>query len=151
SAFAVQDYQSASGDLTFDPGVTDLPIIVYINGTTELHPDLMFLVVLSDPVNATLAVDTGSFTILSNMPFNHPPVVTVPGFEDNSMDEDGELFITGISVSDPDAGDAPDFQVTLRAQHGTLTLRTDVAGGLVDAQNTGNGTALVTATATLAQ
>src|SRR5262249_49091698 len=79
---------------------------------------------------------------------NNPPVVTVPGAQ--AVNQDTDLMIPGISVSDVDAGDAPNFLLTLSALHGTVTLRTDVPGGLTAADLTGNGTGTVTATATLA-
>src|SRR5262249_32162344 len=57
------------------------------------------------------------------------------------------LTITGISVSDPDAGTSR-MRVTLSVNHGTLTVRTYVAGGLAAADVSGNGTGTVGLTGT---
>src|SRR5207247_9688357 len=74
---------------------------------------------------------------------------TVPGAQ--TVNEDTDLLIPGISVADVDAGSASNFVVTLSVLHGTLTLRTDVSGGLTASDLVGNGTGTVTATATLAK
>ncbi|EHK65564.1 VCBS domain-containing protein [Achromobacter arsenitoxydans] len=50
---------------------------------------------------------------------NDGPVNSVPGLQ--SLDEDTTLAITGVSISDPDAG-AGLMQVTLSVLHGGLTL-----------------------------
>src|SRR5262249_52530672 len=92
--------------------------------------------------------DTETIAVTVNA-VNDAPVVTEPGGQ--AVNEDTDLFATGSSVADVDAGGAANFQVTLSALHGTIPLRTDVSGGLVAGDVTGNGTASVTATATLAK
>lgn len=65
--------------------------------------------------------------------------------------QDSLITITGISVSDPDSGPSTDeITVHLSVNHGTLTIRTDVAGGITAADITGggNGTRGITLTAT---
>ncbi|MFC7497697.1 Ig-like domain-containing protein [Enterovirga sp. GCM10030262] len=57
--------------------------------------------------------------------------------------------VTGISVSDPDANPSTqDISVTLSVANGTLTIRTDVAGGLAAGEVTGNGTGTLVLTGT---
>lgn len=80
---------------------------------------------------------------------NRPPVNTVPA--GITAQEDTPQAITGLAVSDPDAGAAA-ITVSLQVQHGTLTLRDDVAGGLNASQiQYGGGQRQVLLTGTLAQ
>src|SRR5262249_23564845 len=89
--------------------------------------------------------DTRTVAITVN-PVNDPPVVTVPGAQ--AVDEDTNLFVTGISVADVDAGGATNFQLTLSALPAPISSHPDVTGGLVAGDIAGNGTGSVTATAT---
>jgi len=54
------------------------------------------------------------------------------------------LAISGVSIADPDA--ASNVTTTLTIGHGTLTLLTNVSGGLTSGGITGNGTGTVTLT-----
>jgi hypothetical protein len=49
------DYVAASGTVTFPPGVTTQPVAVTVNGDIAAEFDEIFLLDLSDPVNATIA------------------------------------------------------------------------------------------------
>ncbi|MBI4663155.1 MAG: immunoglobulin domain-containing protein [Verrucomicrobia bacterium] len=60
------DYQSASGTLTFLPGETNQTIIVQIIGDTVVEPDESFSVSLSNAVNASIARGQASGTILND-------------------------------------------------------------------------------------
>ena len=75
---------------------------------------------------------------------NLPPVNVLPatfaGVEDTA------LTLSGISVSDPDAGNG-NIEVSLTVVSGGLTLKTNVSGGVTAAQVTGNGTGAVVITA----
>ena len=91
----------------------------------------------SDPATVTVAV----------VGINDAPVNTVPGAQAST--EDTSKVIAGISISDPDANPASqNVTVTLAVNHGTVTLLTNVAGGLTSGQITGNGSASITITAT---
>ena len=84
--------------------------------------------------------DTASLVVTA---VNDPPVITAPGVQ--STNEDASLVITGLSVSDVDAGSGP-VEVTLTVANGTLTLAgttglTFVTGdGTADAGMTFRGT-----------
>jgi VCBS repeat-containing protein len=65
---------------------------------------------------------------------NDGPVLTVPGAQ--TVAEDTNLTIVGISVSDVDAGSNP-IQMTFNVGNGTLTLSTGVSGGIVAGNITG--------------
>ncbi len=79
---------------------------------------------------------------------NDAPVNTVPGAQ--ALNEDGSLAIGGVHISDIDANPASaSVTVTLSALHGSVTLRTDVAGGITAGEVSGNGTGSATITATI--
>ncbi|HEY7811060.1 MAG TPA: Ig-like domain-containing protein, partial [Allosphingosinicella sp.] len=105
----------------------------------------------SDEINAIVSV-TG---------INDAPVNTVGAAMNFTEDTTGTVgqaspsviapvnAITGISIGDADADATTEtFTVTLSVVFGTLTIRTDVTGGLTPLQVSGNGTALITVTGT---
>ncbi|PWC78876.1 hypothetical protein [Azospirillum sp. TSH64] len=110
-------------------------------GTTATggHVDLTHGVGGSTVYSAETIALTGSVT-----PVNDAPEVTA-GTTALSTVKGVAVAVTGLSVSDIDAGSTP-LLVTLSAGHGTLTL----ADGGTDAVITGNGTDTVTIRATLA-
>jgi uncharacterized repeat protein (TIGR01451 family) len=57
SALAGQDYRATQGTLTFRPGTTSATISVPVIGDTLIEPDKTFYVNLSNPVNASLAIE----------------------------------------------------------------------------------------------
>lgn len=63
SATGNVDYDNASGTLIFTPGKAGLQIPIQVNGDTTVEPDETFRIVLSNPVNATIADDEGVGTI----------------------------------------------------------------------------------------
>ncbi|MBK1837418.1 hypothetical protein JHL17_08320 [Azospirillum sp. YIM B02556] len=106
---------------------------------TGNHVDLTHGVGGSTIYSAETIALTGSVT-----PVNDAPEVTA-GTASLSTVKGVAVAVTGLSVSDIDAGSEP-MLVTLTAGHGTLTL----ADGGTDAVITGNGTDSVTIRATLA-
>src|SRR5204863_7160072 len=76
-------------------------------------------------------------------PVNDAPVNSVPGAQ--SVNEDTDLAIAGLAVSDVDAASGA-LTTTLSVLHGTLTVGS--AGG---AGVSGSGTGSVTLTGTLSQ
>ncbi|HYE64248.1 MAG TPA: Calx-beta domain-containing protein, partial [Pyrinomonadaceae bacterium] len=63
---ADNDYQSASGTLTFNAGETSKSITVMVNGDTAVEPDETFTVNLSDAVNASITDGEGTGTITND-------------------------------------------------------------------------------------
>ncbi len=91
----------------------------------------------SDEISTTVTV-TGA---------NDAPVNTVGGT--TAATEDTGIAVTGISVFDVDANPATqDIVVTLTVGHGTLSVFTNVGGGIEAADVQNDGTATVTITAT---
>ncbi len=78
------------------------------------------------------------------MSVNNAPVNGVPGAQ--TVAEDTNLSITGLSISDADANGASNITTTLSVAHGTLTVLS--AGG---AAVSGSGTSSVTLTGTVDQ
>ena len=60
------DFQLASGTLTFNPGETQKPLTVLVNGDTQDEPDKTFTVELSKAVNATFSKFDGIGTIVND-------------------------------------------------------------------------------------
>ncbi len=79
---------------------------------------------------------------------NQAPALALPASA-VSATEDLATALTGISISDVDA-DVAAVQATFNASAGSLALDLSIAGGLVAAQVSGNGTASLTVTAPLA-
>lgn len=63
---ANNDYQAATGTVTFSPGQISKTINVVVVGDNTLEPDETFTVNLSSPTNATLADGTGVGTIMND-------------------------------------------------------------------------------------
>src|SRR5205823_8090751 len=74
---AGNDYQSASGTLTFNPGQTIQTISVVVIGDTNSEPDETFFVNLTGPSNAAIADGQGIGTILNDD--CSPPHASVSG------------------------------------------------------------------------
>ena len=85
----------------------------------------------SDPITVTLEIT----------PVNDAPAIVAPG--EQTVNEDTNLTIAGIQITDVDN---PPGTVVLEVTHGVLILRTDVSGGLVTGDISGNGTKKITLT-----
>jgi len=66
TATAGSDYNTKSGTVTFNPGITKQPITVAIIGDKVIEPNETFTVNLTNPVNATIAKGTGTGTIIND-------------------------------------------------------------------------------------
>ncbi|HEY9639750.1 MAG TPA: Calx-beta domain-containing protein [Coleofasciculaceae cyanobacterium] len=78
---ADNDYNPASGTLTFAAGETQKNITIAINGDTKIEINESFLIVLSNPVRATLAKNLGIATLTNDdpsKPATSPPAGTQP-------------------------------------------------------------------------
>jgi hypothetical protein len=63
ATIANNDYEAASGDLTFSPGETQKTVSILVNGEIRVELDESFTVNLSAPVNATIGPAQGVATI----------------------------------------------------------------------------------------
>lgn len=128
--------------------VTDLPNLVFApaaNANGNAYATIGFKVqdnggTANGGVNTSVAANT---TLTFNVTaVNDAPVNTVPAAQ--TVNEDTNLAITGLSVADVDAGSS-NITVTLSVLHGTITVAA-ATGVTLDT----NGTASVTLTGTLA-
>ena len=82
TATAGSDYTAASGTLTFAPGVTSQPVVVNVTGDTMVEGNETFVVNLSNPSGATIAVAQGTGTITNDdstaPPQPPPPAQPIP-------------------------------------------------------------------------
>ena len=66
TATAGSDYTAGSGTLTFDPGVTSMPVSVDVTGDTAYEPDETFSVKLSSPTGSTVGTPSATCTITND-------------------------------------------------------------------------------------
>ena len=111
---------------------------------TDFNGTATFGVTASDGINPPVTSPAVDIPII---PVNDAPVNTVP--VSATADEDVLTPITGISISDVDAG-ASAVQVTLSVANGTLQVNDTVVGGLTAAGITSNGSGSVVLNGTLA-
>lgn len=100
---------------------------------------------LGVPAGQGQNTSTSTFVIdaVNDAPVNSLPVSAPGGNEDTTF------AINGLSIADADANPASHLMtVTLAVANGTLTIRTDVAGGIVAGDVSGNGSGTITVTAT---
>lgn len=84
TAIAGQDYETKSGVVTFQPGVTEQTITLTILGDVQNELQEEFDVLLSNPTNVTLGDSTGRVTIDDNDPFASISVADVRVAEGDS-------------------------------------------------------------------
>jgi Calx-beta domain len=66
TATAGSDYAAISGSVIFAPGTTTQPVTVLVNGDVLVEPNETFVVNLTAPTNATVAVAQGTGTIIND-------------------------------------------------------------------------------------
>ena len=107
TALAGADFGPASGQLTFDPGVTSLTIVVQVFGETIQEPNEAFNVVLSNPVNAVLGISTSIVTIRDDdTPVTIPPTPAPAGLFDIQI-----VFGTGLTATQQAAFTAAELRL----------------------------------------
>jgi uncharacterized delta-60 repeat protein len=109
-----------------------IALIVFTNDTpTPVTGERVITTVVSDGTSSSAAAETHVLVRV-----NEAPVNTVPAGP-FATQEDASIAITGLAVSDVDSD--PIF-VQLSVLNGTLSVRTDVTGGLDELEVFGNGT-----------
>lgn len=97
TAIQGSDYQSASGTLTFAPGVTSQTITVSVNGDTTIESNETFFVNLASPSNATIADGQGLATIVDD---DTPlPSLSISSVSQNEGDRGQTKFTFTVSLS----------------------------------------------------
>ena len=124
TATAGSDYTTASGTLTFQPGITSLPINVTVSGdTTTPEPNEIFLVNLTAATGAIISTGQGVGTILND---DTPAVVGRYVFYNNSS-FDGNNLAAG---SADDAAIATDKTPLLPGSKATFANYTSYSRGI---------------------
>jgi hypothetical protein len=136
AALALVQFSTSGDNVTNDGTATSRTI------AASVFDGLLY----SDEITNTVSV-----TGINDAPVNTPGVAM--NFTEDTTGSTGGTppvnAITGISIADADADATTDnFTVTLSVAHGTLTIRTDVTGGLAAGDVSGNGTATLTLTGT---
>ncbi len=121
SATAPADYATTSGTLTFTAGQTTRPVTVPINGDTLDEDNETFTVLLSSPVNATIADDLALGTITDNDPL---PLLSVtdPTVTEGNFGTVAATFTVSLNVPSGRA-----LSVNYATADGTATAPADYA------------------------
>ncbi|MEC9433776.1 MAG: Calx-beta domain-containing protein [Pseudomonadota bacterium] len=104
TARAGSDYAAQSGAVTFAPGETTAAI--HANGIGDLvaEGDETFRVVLSGPVNATLADGEATVTLIDDDEAAPPPEVSIADARVTEGDAGGRAVTLTLTLSEPAAG-----------------------------------------------
>ena len=92
TAVAGEDYEAASGTLTFAPGEKAQTVSVSLSDDEEDEPEETFSVALSTPVDATVAVGDATGTIIDN---DDPPEVSIGDAEG----AEGQSLSFGVTLT----------------------------------------------------
>ncbi len=74
AAIAGQDYTAITGTLVFAPDITHQTITVQVLGDSDVEPDETFMLMLSNPIDATLVNDRATGIIVND----DQPITTMP-------------------------------------------------------------------------
>ena len=121
SATAPADYATTSGTLTFTAGQTTRPVTVPINGDTLDEDNENFTILLSSPVNATIADNLALGTITDNDPL---PLLSVtdPTVTEGNFGTVAATFTVSLNVPSGRA-----LSVNYATADGTATAPADYA------------------------
>ena len=109
---ADNDYEFASGMLTFLPGQTTQQILVRINGDTKVEDDERFLLALLTPTNAVLGIALQNITIVND----DAPRITI---ESVRVDETAGVATLEVEIDKPIATNVGALTVNYTTQDGT--------------------------------
>ena len=118
---ALFDMDASTGVITFKASPNAI-------APADADQDNVYELVVSASDGNTSDTQTLSIQVLAR---NRAPVNTIPA--QYSVQEDTPLALTGLAVTDVDAGSGV-ISVRLQAQHGTFVVRDDVSGGLQSSQ-----------------
>src|SRR4029453_11266535 len=99
TATAPGDYQAVGGTLTIPAGETSQTLTVQVNGDVLDEADETYAVVLSNPVNATVADGSGTGTIVDDDPPPSLSINDVAILEGNSGNNNASFIVTLSSAS----------------------------------------------------
>ena len=156
SATAGSDYTAASGTVSFAAGATTATVTVPVIGDTVMELDETFLVVLSAPVNATLARTQATGTIVNDEGMPALTVADAAVTEGNSGTVNltftatmSAASINPVSVSYATGGGTATAGTDYTAATGTLTIPGGATSGTIVVVVTGDTTSEPAETFTL--
>lgn len=114
------DYQPASGTLTFVPGELNKPVTVLVNGDPEIESDETFFVNLSNPANGSIAKGQGLGRIVNDESVA-PPTVQFSQASYSIQEDLGAITITVTRTGDTSGAAAVDYATV----DGTATQKSD--------------------------
>jgi streptogramin lyase len=121
TATAPSDYAATSGTLTFAPGVLTQTITVSVVGDLVVEPNETFTVNLSAPTNATIAIGTGTGTIV-NDDAAALPTLSINNVTQNEGNSGTTPFVFTVTLS---AASASPVTVNYATADGTATAPGD--------------------------
>jgi hypothetical protein len=119
TAVAGSDYTTASGSLTFAPGVTSLNVTVSVLGDTTHEPNEQFVVNVSNVVNAPVTKGQGIATIVNDDPQPAISVADVSVTEGNTGSTTAAFSLTLSNAS------SSGVSVNYATANGTATAGSD--------------------------
>jgi hypothetical protein len=119
TATAGVDYQPASGTLTFPPGTTQLNVPITVIGDTNLEPDEIVIVTLSNASGATLLFPTGTGRIIDD---DNPARLTIDNPHVFEGDSGTTNLVYTVTLSRPSTSAV---SVNYQTTGGTATAGTD--------------------------
>src|SRR5438445_2217153 len=119
ATLAYNDYQSASGTLTFAPGQTTQTITVLVNGDTKFEPNETFQVNLSAASNASIADNQGIGTIAND---DSQPTISINDVTVTEGDALTTDAVFTVSLSNPSS---QTITVNYATANGTATAGSD--------------------------
>jgi hypothetical protein len=116
------DYVQSSGSLTFAPGETSKVVTVAVNFDGQPESDETFSLVLSNPVNMTIANSSATGTIQDTAP-NTPPTAG----DDSFLLAPGQAYVDlNVLANDGDAdGDPLVTSIVSNSVNGTVSVNSD--------------------------
>src|SRR5205814_1376519 len=116
ATLADNDYQNATGTVTFAPGQTNRTQTVLVNGDTKFEPNETFQVNLSGATNATIADNQGVGTIIND---DGAPSITINDVTVTEGNGGTASAIFTVSLSNPSS---QTITVNYATADGTATL-----------------------------
>jgi Bacterial Ig-like domain (group 3)/Calx-beta domain len=101
------DYQAASGTLTFNPGETNKTVTVQVNSDVKFEVDETLFVNLSSPVNSTVSDNQGLGTILNNDA--QGGVIKFNAADYSVGEADGQVVLTVTRMGDTSSAASVDY------------------------------------------
>ncbi len=103
-----KDYVTKAGQGVFAPGVTQVKVLITVNGDTTVESNETFRMNLLAPINAGIARGQADFTILNDDGGSGtPPTAVADAYTGSSIDGVGVTAASGLLANDSSNGGGP--------------------------------------------